>query len=781
MEDAAPIAVAINALSGLTSEEAQRRLLLYGANEVAEEKSHPLAEFGRKFWAPVPWMLEVTVVLELLLHKYWEAIIIGSLLVFNAAIGFVQEQHAAQALAILRQRLSILARALRDQRWQLLPAKELVPGDVVHVRMGDLVPADLRLADGQILVDQSALTGESGPVEAGASAAAYAGTLVRRGEATGEVTGTGTRTYFGKTAELVRSSSTPSHLQEIFFAIVKYLIFLDLALIVAILVYGLSRGIPLFEILPFSLMLLIASVPVVLPATFTLASALGTRELATRGVLVNRLSAIEEAASMDVLASDKTGTITENLLSLAETHSYAPYSDDDLLRLAACASDDATQDPIDMAVLGAFAARGLGGASSRRVRFIPFDPATKRSEAMLNTETGALRVVKGAPGMIVEMCGGKPELSNDADALAAQGYRVLAVAAGPDRLEPVGLLALLDPPRQDSRAVIQRLKDLGVRVIMITGDGLATARTVAAQVGIHGEGCSPERLRSETDAAVAQCSVFGGVLPEDKYRLVQSLQHAGHVVGMTGDGVNDAPALKQAEVGIAVANATDVAKAAASLVLTNPGLTDVVAAIETSRRIYQRLLTYTLKKIINTIQYTGFLALGVLLTGTLVVTPLLILLLLFTNDFLTMSIATDHVCFSTNPNRWQVRTLVVTSLPLAILNILMSLAVLFAARDLLHLPLGQLQTVIFAMLVFSGQGAIYLARERHHLWHSRPSRWMFLSSAAGILIVMFLATRGIFMAPVSPLLLISLLGVMVVYLVAVDFLKVRIFQYFSLS
>jgi H+-transporting ATPase len=781
MENAAPEAVALEGPCGLTSEEAQRRLLQYGPNEIAEKKPHPLLEFGRKFWAPVPWMLEVTVVLELVLHKYVEASIIGSLLLFNAAIGFAQEQHAAQALAILRQRLSILARTLRERHWQLLPAKELVPGDVVHIRMGDLVPADLRLVDGQVLMDQSALTGESEPVEAGVSAAAYAGTLVRRGEATGEVTATGARTYFGKTAELVRSSSTPSHLQEIFFAIVKYLIVLDVALIVAILVYGLLKGIPIFEILPFSLMLLIASVPVVLPATFTLASALGTRELASRGVLVNRLSAIEEAASMDVLASDKTGTITENLLSLAATRNYAPHSEDDLLRLAACACDDSTQDPIDVAILGAAAGRGFAGASSQRLRFVPFDPATKRSEALLNSETGPLRVVKGAPAVIAEMCEGPAEISRDADALAGQGYRVLAVATGRDRLEPVGLLALLDPPRPESKGLMQQLHDLGVRVIMITGDGLATARTVAAQVGIRGEGCSAQRLRSDTDAAVMQCSVFGGVLPEDKYRLVQSLQRAGHVVGMTGDGVNDAPALKQAEVGIAVANATDAAKAAASAVLTNPGLADVVAAVETSRRIYQRLLTYTLKKIINTIQYTGFLALGVLLTGTLVVTPLLILLLLFANDFLTMSIATDHVCFSMNPNRWQVRTLVVTSLPLAILNILMSLAVLFTARDLLHLPLPQLQTLIFAMLVFSGQGAIYLARERHHLWHSRPSRWMFLSSAAGILIVMLLATRGILMAPISPLLLLLLLVAMALYLLAVDFLKIRIFQYFALS
>ena len=777
-----PQSVAVKAPAGLSTEEVKRRLAQYGPNEVAEKKTHPVAAFLAKFWAPVPWMLEVTLVLEIVLGKRDEAIIIGALVVFNAALGFFQEQNAAQALSILRQRLSIQARVLRDGRWQTLAAKELVPGDVAYVRVGDLVAADLKLVEGDVLLDQSALTGESNPIEARAGATAYAGTTVKRGEATGEVTATGTRTYFGRTAELVRTSRAPGHLQEIIFTIIKYLVALDVALIAVLLVYSLLTGIPLAEILPFSLMLLVASVPVALPATFTLASALGTRELASRGVLVGRLSAIEEAAAMDVLASDKTGTITRNELSLAAVRAFRPHSEGDVLSLAALACDEATQDPIDLAVLKAARERGAASKAGERVRFIPFDPSTKRSEALLVEGNETRRVVKGAPQVVAQLAADDGDVAAQADALASQGYRVLAVAEGGarDGLRVAGLLAFLDPPREDSAPLIGQLHGLGVRVLMVSGDGAATAQTVAAQVGIAGPACTPDHLRREPEAAAAECDVFGGVLPEDKHLLVRALQRAKHIVGMTGDGVNDAPALKQAEVGVAVANATDVAKAAASVVLTNPGLTDIVAAVETSRRIYQRMLTYTLNKIIKTIEIAVFLSLGVILTRTLIITPLLIVLLLFTNDFVTMSIATDRVSFSRKPDRWRVRTLVLTALPLALLIVSLSFAVLFAGRNLLHLALPQLQTLVFLLLVFSGQGTVYLVRERHHLWHSRPSRWLLLSSSVDIVVVMFLAARGILMAPLGLEVVAGLLGVVGLYLAAVDFFKIRIFRHFSL-
>jgi len=766
------------ALQGLTSREAAKRLHEYGLNTVRQERANPLLVFLDKFWAPVPWMLEATIALQLLLGKTVEALIIAILLGFNSVLSFFEEAQSSNALTLLRKRLSSQARVLRDGRWQLLAAQELVPGDVIHLRMGDIAPADVHLIQGEMLLDQSALTGESLPVEASGGETAYAGAIVKRGEATGEVTATGQRTYFGKTAELVRSAKTVSHLQQIVFTVVKYMVVLDAVLAAVLLIYSLIAGIALAEMIPFVLMLLVASVPVALPATFTLATALGAQELAKSGVLITRLSAIEEAAAMDVLCSDKTGTITKNEMSLAAARPFDPYQEDELLRFAAMASDDATQDPIDVAIRSAAKARGLLSGTRQRLSFIPFDSQTKRSEALFQQDGAPLRVVKGAPQPIAALVSGTPDLTSGVERLAADGYRVLAVAVGTkDALHLAGLLALADAPREDSRQLVQSLKNLGVRVIMVTGDGLATARAVAAQVGIGGRVCAPEILRgARVVEDVQACDVIAGVFPEDKFRLVQALQQSGHVTGMTGDGVNDAPALKQAEVGIAVTNATDVAKAAASIVLTNQGLTDVVAAVTTSRQIYQRMLTYTLNKIVKTIEIAIYMSLGIILTGTFVITPLLIVLLLFTNDFVTMSIATDRVSFSSKPDRWHIRTLVLTGGALAGFILVLSFSVFFAGRDLLHLPLSQLQTLVFLMLVFTGLGNVYLVRERRHFWNSRPSRWLVVSSCADVAVVSFLASNGILMAAISPVLILGLLVVVLVFLVLVDFFKVWLFS-----
>jgi len=720
-------------------------------------------------------MLEAAVVLEILLQKNVEAGVIASLLVFNGALSFFQEKQAQRALTLLRQRLTIQVRVKRDSTWQRLPAEDLVPGDLIHLRVGDLVPADARVSSGNVLVDSSAVTGESTPSEAETGATLFTGGLVKRGEATAVVTATGSRTYYGKTAELVREAKAAGHLQEMIFTVVKYLVAFDAVLALAVLVYSLSVGIGASDILPFCVMLLVASIPVALPATFTLASAVGTRELAGRGVLVSRLSAIEEAAAMDTLATDKTGTLTKNELSVAVVKPEPPYSEQDVLRFAALASDDATQDPVDLAILRA-PRRQMGMNAEYTIqKFIPFEPSTKYSEALVKRGAELMRIVKGAPVAVAELIG-SPSLPA-AEELAAQGYRVLAVAAGSEQsMTLAGFIALLDPPRDDSAALVAGLHSLGIRVLMVTGDAPATAQTVATKVGIMGQACAPDRIRTDTGSAVSECGVFAGVFPEDKFKLVQALQRAGHTVGMTGDGVNDAPALRQAEVGVAVANATDVAKAAASIVLTKPGLGDVVSAIETSRRIYQRMLTYTLNKIIKTIEIALFLSLGVVLTRALVVTPLLIVLLLFTNDFVTMSIATDRVSFSRGPDRWDIRSLMLTAIPLAILLVLFSLSMLLLGRDLLHFSTPQIQTLAFLALVFNGQGTVYLVRERNHFWCARPSRWMVAASVADLAVVSFLAIAGVFMAPLPAMVVCGLLGAVSLYLFAIDFLKIRILR-----
>ena len=501
MQENRLIATANVAPTGLTTAEAQDRLRQFGPNRVEEEKRHPLLSFLAKFWAPVPWMLEATIVLEILVHKLDEAVIIGVLLLFNSILSFVQENQANRALALLRKRLSVQARVLRDGRWQLIPAEELVPGDVIHLRLGDLAPADVRLFDGVVEADESELTGESLPVEKSAGATVYAGSRIKRGEASGEVTATGKHTYFGKTAELVKTAKTASHLQEIIFAIVKYLVILDAVLVGALLVYAGFAHLPWSEVLPFALILLVASVPVALPGMFTVATALGALDMSHHAVLVTRLSAIEEAAAMDVLCTDKTGTITQNRLAVAQIFPIGDRSSEEVLRMAALASDAATQDPIDLAVFEAAQEKKVLNAVPHRIQFIPFDPATKRSEAIYEQPAGKLRVIKGAPDALISLVRDGGSIADEVERLAGRGARVLAVAAGTENsLELVGLLGLEDPIREDSKALVQNLKSMGVRVIMVTGDGPATARAVSLQVGIGDRIGSAESLRNGAGA-----------------------------------------------------------------------------------------------------------------------------------------------------------------------------------------------------------------------------------------------------------------------------------------
>ena len=756
--------------TGLTSAEAQKRLAEFGPNAVEEKKQHTWLLFLHKFWAPVPWMLEVTLVLEGILGKWPEAIIIALLLLFNAVLGFSQERKAQGALTLLKQKLRITARACRDGQWCSLPAADLVPGDMVHVRVGDIVPADLTLSDGQILIDQSALTGESMPVDRSAGTDIYSASIVRRGEASGTVTATGTKSYFGKTAELVRGAGSKSHLEALVLSIVRYLIIMDGFLVVAILAYATWTGMPLKEIIPFALILLVASVPVALPATFTLATAMASLNLAHRGVLVTRLAAIEEAAAMSDLCSDKTGTLTQNRLTLQALTSWEGVGDPELLSMASIASDAATQDPIDMAIIDA--AKAQDATHYERASFVPFDPSNKRSEATFSREGVSWRVMKGAPQIIAPLAEGSVDWSAATESLAKRGARVLAVIAGPEgHLRFMGLVGLADPIRPDALNVLEKLHDLGITVRMVTGDSTATAETVATELGIQGKVCDRSDIHED-------CAVYAGVFPEDKFHLVQGLQKQGKVVGMTGDGVNDAPALKQAEVGVAVESATDVAKAAASLVLTTPGLAGVADAVETGRRVYQRMLTYTLNKIVKVFQVALFLSLGLLIFHNFVVTPLLVLLLLFANDFVTMSLASDRVRSSPKPDRWNVRTLAFSSLVVAGAWLVYIFAV-YLIGHAMQLSYPTLQTLDFLGLVFSGLANVILVRERGHLWASRPGNFLLWASMADIVVVSLLARMGWLMSPLPLSITAILLGATALYTLLLDQIKVPLLRHLT--
>ena len=767
---------------GLTTAEAQARLRQFGPNAVVEEKAHPLKAFLKRFWAPIPWLLEATIIIQIFLRERVEAAVIGGLLVLNATLSLAQEGRAQEALALLRQQLRVLARVRRDEVWTTLPAEELVPGDVIHLRQGTIVPADVKLEDGSLLVDQSALTGESAAVSLESGKMAYAGSMVRGGEATGEVAATGARTFFGKTAELVRTAGSTNRQEQEIVGVVKNLFVVNAAMVVVVVGFAHHVGMSLEFILPLLLTILLASIPVALPATFTLAAALGSVELSKHGVLITRLSALHDIASMTVLCSDKTGTLTRNQATVNALWSAPGASEEDLLRAAALASDPAGQDPVDGAIIKAATDRGWQDGEMERLVFKPFDPATKRAEAVYRDKAAVRRFMKGAPAVIAKLAGAADTVwQPQAEIIVEGGQRVLGVAEGTEgQMRLVGLLGLEDAVREDSKAVVSTIRDAGVRTIMVTGDNAITARSVAEQVGISGNLCSPEKLRGDLCGDALNCGVFAGVFPEDKFRLVWGLQRRGEVVGMSGDGVNDAPALRQAEVGVAVANATDVAKAAAAMVLTRPGLGGVVPAIATSRLVFQRIITYTLNMLIKKIEIMALLVIGFLITRHKPITPLLMVLFLFLNDFLTMSLSTDRMQYSRCPNRWNTRGILLAATALAACKLVFSLSVFLYGDLLLRLDMPHLQTLMFATLILSSQAGIYLLRERGHFWQSQPSRFLVGSSVLGLGVTGALVLGGILMPALGAALLFSVAATAILYFACLDWLKVWLFARLNL-
>jgi H+-transporting ATPase len=731
---------------GLTGEEARKRLADCGPNAMPDTRSGPWRRALSKFRAPVPWMLEAAIILQFMLHEYVEAAVIAVLLVFNAGLGFVQESRAQSTLEALKSRLALLALVRRDGVWKTVDADELVPGDVAKLVLGSIVPADVKLLEGDVLLDQSMLTGESLPVEGDAGTVTYAGALVRRGAALARVIATGKATKFGRTAQLVQVAHGPSSQQQAVLRVVRNLAVFSASMVLLQLVYATTRRMSGVEMIPLILTAVLAAIPVALPATFTLASAIGARMLAAQGVLPTRLSAIDEAATMDVLCSDKTGTLTQNTLGVTALYASAGVDEAHVLGMGALASSDAGLDPVDAAVRIA-STRNPATDLPRRERFVPFDPAQKMSEAQARDARGqTLRIVKGAYSRIAALSTPSAEATAAAVAFSAKGYRVLAVAAGPlgAPLAWLGLIALSDPPRPDARQLIAELRSLGVETIMVTGDAASTAGVVARAVGIDGptcpEGPPPRRVHPR------DFGVFAGVFPEDKFHIVRALQADGHTVGMCGDGANDAPALRQAQMGIAVSTATDVAKSAAGIVLTRPGLAGIVQAVRTGRVAYQRILTYTLRSVTAKISQMLFLTVGLLLTGHAILTPMLMVILMIGGDFLAMSATTDHVRPSPQPNAWRIGEVTLTAAVLGLCNVIFSTIVLEVGVHRLGFAAGQgLRTLAAVTLVFASQASFYVVRDRRHLWSSRPSRWVVLSSVVDTALIALLAGKGFLM------------------------------------
>jgi plasma-membrane proton-efflux P-type ATPase len=728
----------VNPDTGLTRADVDTRRKENGYNEVADKKSHPALKFLKKFWGISAWMLELIMVLSAVLGKYSDLIVVGALLVINAVLGFMQERRAAGVVEALRKRLQVNARVLRDSSWQVIPARELVPGDIVRVRPGDIIPADVKLLTGAMSVDQSALTGESKDADKKPGEVLSSGAVVRRGEGNGVVMLTGAKTYFGRTTQLVQEARPKLHIEAVVARVVRWLFVIVGALLGVVIVLSLVRGTPLMEMIPLMLVLLMSAVPVALPVMFTVSMAVGAKELAKRGVLVTRLSAAEDAATMDVLCVDKTGTITMNQLAVTGVIPLEHATEADVLFAGALASQEANQDPIDLAFLAAAKERHIFNNLPKvtPVSFAPFDAKNRRTEAVVEQNGQRLRAMKGAVRTIAEACGLQPPAIEALEARvnesALKGYRTLAVARGPETgaLNLVGLVSLYDPPRPDAKQLITTLHDLGVPVKMLTGDALAVASEIARGVGLPNIRRVADLKAASAQSGNKTVDLFAGadgfaeVFPEDKYVVVKSLQAEGHITGMTGDGVNDAPALRQAEVGIAVSTATDVAKGAASVVLTQPGLTNIVALVEQGRTIYQRILTWIINKISRTILKAAFVAIAFILTGKFVVSAFAMLLLVFLTDFAKIALATDHVRSSKKPETWNIGGFITVSVVLGVAMVAEALTLLWIGWSHFGLATNDnaLYTFSFQTLLYFGVFSVVSARERRWFGATKPSK-----------------------------------------------------------
>jgi H+-transporting ATPase len=778
--------------NGLTASEVQRRLQIYGLNEVAEKKINPLVEFLLRYWGPMPWLLELAIVLSIVLKHYLEATIIFALLTINTVIGQVQSRGSQRALEALKKRLAVEARVLRDGEWVITQAREIVPGDIISIGLGDIVPADAKLLTGDLAIDQSALSGESLPVDVQQSAIIYSGSTVRRGEAKCVVVNTGPNTYLGKTAELVKIARPKSHQEQIMLAIVRYMMLLGIGALVLVAAYATVTGMSILSILTFAVIFLMGAVPVALPAVMTIVQSAGATELAKKGVLVTRLDSIEDAASIDVLCLDKTGTITQNKLSVADVASFAGYSKEEVIVMASLASQGQAKDALDTAVLDYAKASNINLNLYQQISFTPFEPSTKRTEAMVAINNKCFRVVKGAPQTVIALCRelGTATISKAnqmVEELSLKGYRTLGVAKSvdnTDNLQFVGLLSLADPPRLDSRDMIQRARELGVRPMMLTGDNIAIAKEIARQVSIGDKIIRMEEFRKMNEAQQAriieESDGFAEIYPEDKYRIVKLLQSKGHMVGMTGDGVNDAPALKQAEMGIAVSDSTDVAKASASTVLTEAGVGVIIDAIKTSRYIYQRMLTWVINKVTKVIQVIGLLTVGFFWFHDTVVSLLGMALLIFANDFVTMSLATDNVEYTASPNKWNVRNITFASLVVGILLVGEGVIALFVGSHYFNLTFDQLRTFAMLALIFTSQFRVYIVRERRYFWSSRPGKELLIATVAAILLFALLGVYGLIVPPVTLFEMLFVLGLSVIFTFAIDYPKYLAFKTFGL-
>ncbi|MGA3068208.1 MAG: plasma-membrane proton-efflux P-type ATPase [Tepidisphaeraceae bacterium] len=785
---------------GLTGVEAKKRLVQYGPNEIAEKKTNLLLKFLSYFWGPIPWMIEIAVILSGVVRHWPDFVIILILLFANAIIGFWEERQAGNAIAALKKRLAIVSKAKRDGKWINPPARELVPGDVIRLRLGDIIPADARLLAGdEVAVDQSALTGESLPATHKAGDAVFSGSIMRRGEIDALVYATGTHTYFGKTAQLVEQAQTVSHFQRAVMKIGKYLIILAVALVAVIVTVAIFRGDPLLHakppadpILLFALVLTVAAIPVAMPTVLSVTMAVGARLLAKKEAIVSRLVAIEELAGVDILCSDKTGTLTQNKLKLGDPFCVNGIPPDQIILAGALASRAEDKDTIDLAV--------LGGVKDDKVlktyqvlHFTPFDPVHKHTEATVKGADGKqFDVAKGAPQVILKMSTNAGEVQAGADKaitdFAGRGFRSLGVARADEKgkWKFLGILPLSDPPRASAKATIASAKEMGVSIKMVTGDQIAIAAEMSKELGLgtnildaSGLGDAKKKETPEETKLIEKADGFAQVFPENKYHIVDVLQKAGHIVGMTGDGVNDAPALKKADCGIAVSGATDAARAAASIVLLTDGLSVIIDAIKESRRIFQRMNSYAIYRIAETLRVLFFMTLAILVFNFYPVTAVMIVMIALMNDGAILAIAYDNVHYRNKPEAWNMKLVLGISTVLGVIGVVAAFGLFYLGERVFNFDRSHIQTMMYLKLSIAGHLTIFLTRTRGPFWSIKPAKILWIAVLGTQILATVIAVYGFFMTPLGWPWALFVWGYALVWALVNDRLKLLAYRIFD--
>jgi H+-transporting ATPase len=777
---------------GLSQKEVELRLSQYGYNEIEEKKVNPILKFISYFWGPIPWMIEAAAVLSAVVRHWADFGIILLLLLANALVGYWEEYKAGNTIAELKAKLALKARVKRDGKWSTIPARELVPGDIIRLRIGDIVPADVILLEGDPLqVDQSALTGESLPVTREKGEEAYSGSIIKLGEIDARVSATGSKTYIGKTTRLVEEAKNISHFQRAVLKIGDYLIVVALFLVILILAVSLFRADNMITVLQFVLVLTVAAIPVAMPTVLSVTMAVGAQLLAKYQAGVSRLASVEELAGIDVLCSDKTGTLTQNRLKLGEAYSIGDVSPNQVILDAALASREEDQDPIDLAVLSGIEKKEL--SSFEIFHFQPFDPVQKRTEAHVRDSSGnEFKVTKGAPQVILSLIEDSdevlPEFEKNVEDFAKRGFRSLGVARtdNQNKWRARGVIPLYDPPREDSKETIDSVQNMGVDVKMVTGDQVAIAEETARQLGL-GTDILDASLFSETKQheagqladAIERANGFAQVFPEHKYHIVDVLQKRGHIVGMTGDGVNDAPALKKADGGIAVSGATDAARSAADIVLLAPGISVIAKALKESRKIFQRMTNYAMYRIAETIRVLLFMTLSILVFNFYPVTAVMIVLLALLNDGAILSIAYDRAHYSEQPERWDMHMVLGIATVLGIMGVISSFGMFYLAEQVFHLNREAVQTLMYLKLSVAGHLTIFITRTKGPFWSFRPAPILLGAVFGTQTVATLIAIFGLFMAPLDWKWALFVWGYAVAWFLINDLVKIEAYRIFD--